>query len=482
MADEKPVNDKNRKKDQAESPRSEDYGKQGEFLRESHRRRPINKGKLARRTLFTVLMAILFGTVACVTFMLLQPVISARMNPQTELIPNTVKLQEDTEEMSPEEMLSEYMQQEALLAAQEAEEIAAQETEESDPVELPLSEEQVELILSKFSIDKSRVRQFYSALYSYTRELNRYVVTISGISSDVDWLNSLEESSSQTSGVVVAENGVELLILADYTPLENAEYIIVGFSNGEAVGATCKEIDPNTNLAILAVELSELSEDMQNNLPIATLGTSTYISVGTPIVAMGSPMGTPSSLGYGMISASKTTLSEVDATDTLLQTDIVGSSTQASGVLFNLQSQVVGIITTNHNSSDTKNLISAYGITDLKKRIEKMANDKKLCYLGISGTYVTSAANSELGVPYGAYVKTVAMDSPAMLAGIQTGDVITQLDASDINNYADYVTALQNHEVGDTVTLTLMRKSQDYYKSYTVDVTIEASNDYGTEE
>ncbi len=374
------------------------------------------------------------------------------------------------------------MQQEGLLAAQEAEEIAALELEEGEPVELPLSDEQVQQILSKVTIDKAKVRQIYSALYSYTRELNRYVVTISGISSDVDWLNSLEESSRQTSGVIVAENGLELLILADFTPLESAEYLLVGFSNGEVAGATFKELDPNTNLAILAVKLEDLSVDMQDNLPIAALGTSTYISVGTPVVAMGSPMGTPSSLGYGMISASKTTVAEVDATDTLIQTDIVGSATQASGVLFNLQSQVVGIITTNQNTSDMRNLISAYGITDLKKRIEKMANGEKLCYLGISGTYVTSAANSELGVPYGAYVKTVAMDSPAMMAGIQTGDVITQLGVSDINNYVDYVTALQNHKVGDTVTLTLMRKSQDFYKSYTVDVEIVASNDFSTEE
>jgi serine protease Do len=474
MADEKAVNEKNRKNEGSEE--------NGEFLRETHRRRPVNKGKLARRTLFTVLMAILFGVVACVTFLYLQPVINEKMYPTAEPIPNMVRLQEDSEEMSPEEMLSEYMQQEALLAAQEAEEIAAQEQEESEPVELPLSDEQVQQILSKVTIDKAKVRQIYSALYSYTRELNRYVVTISGISSDVDWLNTLEESSRQTSGVVVAENGLELLILADYTPLSSAEYLLVSFSNGEVAGATFKELDPNTNLAILAVELEDLSDDMRDNLPIANLGTSTYISVGTPVVAMGSPMGTPSSLGYGMISAAKSTLSVVDATNTLLQTDIVGSATQASGVLFNLQSQVVGIITTNENTMDAKNLVSAYGITDLKKRIEKMANGEKLCYLGISGTYVTSAANTELGVPFGAFVKTVAMDSPAMMAGIQTGDVITQLDASDINNFADYVAALQNHKVGDVVTLTLMRKSQDYYKSYTVDVEIVASNDFGTEE
>ncbi len=482
MADEKPVKEKNSSRDRVEATRSEEGAGSGEFLKETHRRRPINKGKLAKRTFFTVLMAILFGVVACITFMLLQPVISSKMNPQEEPTINTVVLQEDTEEMSPEEMLSEYMQQEALLAAQEAEEIAAMEQEEGEPVEIPLTDEQVNQILSKVTIDKAKVRQIYSTLYAYTRELNKYVVTISGISSDVDWLNSLEESSRQTSGVIAAENGVELLILADYAPLESAEYMIVSFSNGEAVSATRKEIDPNTNLAILSVKLDDLTDDLRNSLPIATLGTSTYISVGTPVVAMGSPMGTPSSIGYGMISAAKTTVSEVDATDTLIQTDIVGSATQASGVLFNLQYQVVGIITTNQNSSDMKSLITAYGITDLKKRIEKMANGQKLCYLGISGTYVTSAANLELGVPYGAYVKTVAMDSPAMMAGIQTGDVITQMDASDINNYADYVSALQNNKVGDVVTLTLMRKSQDYYKSYTVDVEIVASNDFDTEE
>ena len=84
-------------------------------------------------------------------------------------------------------------------------------------------------------------------------------------------------------------------------------------------------------------------------------------------------------------------------------------------------------------------------------------------------------ANAELGVPYGAYVLRTDMDSPAMLAGIRTGDVIVRLGDIPISNYADYVSALQTFDVGDKVTAAVMRKSQQQYVELEYIMTARAS-------
>ena len=163
-----------------------------------------------------------------------------------------------------------------------------------------------------------------------------------------------------------------------------------------------------------------------------------------------------------MISASRSTVEYADTADTMLQTDIYGAH-NAGGFLFNFTGQVIGVIAPDQDKSDVDGLIWAYGISELKSRFAAMANGDPTIYLGIIGTYVTSEANSELGVPYGAYVLRTDMDSPAMLAGIRTGDVIVRLGDIQITNYSDYVTALQTYNVGDKITAVVMRKSQQEY-------------------
>ena len=163
-----------------------------------------------------------------------------------------------------------------------------------------------------------------------------------------------------------------------------------------------------------------------------------------------------------MINASRSTLEYPDTADTLLQTNIVGSD-NAGGFLFNYNGQVIGVIAPDQKKSEIDGLICAYGISELKSRISAMATGKPGVYLGVIGTYVTNEANSQLGVPYGAYVLRTEMDSPAMLAGIRTGDVIVRLGDTPITSYTDYVNVLQTYEVGDKITAAVMRKSQLQY-------------------
>ena len=196
--------------------------------------------------------------------------------------------------------------------------------------------------------------------------------------------------------------------------------------------------------------------------------------LGLPVVALGSPIGYDS-IGYGVITSTNNQVVEVDANYKMLITDIFGSQ-NAGGFLFNLQGQVIGIITANTmGNQDLKNIITAYGITDLKKLIARMSNGQLVSYVGISGVDVTTETHEELQVPYGAYVKKVVMDSPAMLAGIQQGDVIVAANGQKIQSFADYSSIVIQNNVGQLMEFTIMRQVQEEYKEMTFKITLAES-------
>jgi serine protease Do len=200
-----------------------------------------------------------------------------------------------------------------------------------------MEQEQIRELLSGIILDLDNYKQIYNALAQYVAEMNRSMVTVTGVSSGVDWFNNVNESKNQSSGVIIAQNGKQLLILTDYSPVKQADDIIVTFNEGTQADASLKEKDETTGLAVIAVELDTLNEDfLKNDITIATLGSSNIKDIaGLPVVALGRPMGTNDSLGYGIITSSASESAASDTTYRILQTNIVGSQ-NAGGVLFNL--------------------------------------------------------------------------------------------------------------------------------------------------
>lgn len=432
-----------------------EQNQQTDFMIEKIKERPVNKKKLLRRTIITASMAVIFGLIACLTFLILEPVFNKWLYPEEK--PQIVNLlPEETDEMLPEDMLVEEP------------EPNIQETVEN----VLMDSRQIEEILSKLNLTTEHYSQLYSALSEYTKTLAKSMVTVTGVTSDTDWFNNTYESEDHVSGVVVANNGRELLILADRSVVRQAETINVTFSGGQQVAAVEKQYDSATGLTILSVPLSDIPQTAMEGIVIAQLGASnSRYMAGTPVVAMGSPMGISNSVNYGIITSSGSIWSTTDANYNLLTTDMHGSQ-YASGVIFNMKSEVIAVITNGKGGSDLKNIITGIGITELGEVINKMSNGGKLAYMGISGTDVTLQANTELGVPFGAYVKDVLMDSPAMLAGIQSGDVIVSMGDSDINNFTNYTKALLRHKPGDTVLVKVRRQVQEDYKEVEFKITL----------
>lgn len=433
---------------------------QNDFLIERMKQRPINRRKLLRRTIITASMAVIFGLIACFTFLVLEPVISRWLYPEEE--PQIIVFPEDQEEMLPEEMLAENISSPSPSPTPVREDVE-------------LKEEQIEEILSGVVLDRENYLELYQALSDYTAELEQYMVTITTVTSNIDWFSNVQESRNQATGLIVANNGKELLVLTDTSSVRLAGTLTLTFSNNVQAEAKIKQQDQFTSLAVLSVALSDLPGEMQE-MPVARLGRSNGKNLpGTPVVALGRPLGTNHSVGYGIVASAGTTVYGPDRNYRLLMTDINGSQ-NASGVLFNLQGEVIGIVTANKSGTDMKNLVNAYGITELKKVIEKLSNAQPIAYLGISGLDVTKEANESQGVPYGAFVKEIAMDSPAMLEGIQRGDVITEMDGKKISLFSDYSSVLMQLEPGEIVDITVMRQAQNTYKEMQFSIELGTAN------
>jgi len=345
-----------------------------DFIKEKVKERPVNKRKLLKRTIITASMAVIFGLIACFTFLVLEPVFSNWLYPEED--PAPVQLQEEAanEEMLPEDMVLET---------------ESEEEKESTPV--------TSTVVQKIDMSVSDYQKLYSNLYKLVQDAAKSMVTVTGVVSDVDWFNNTYENKGQTAGLIVADNGKELMILTEKETVEQAEKVHVTFCDSTQVTATLKQSDPTTGLAVICVNLTDIAEETKEIIKAAKLGSSNSGSglLATPVIALGRPMGNVSSVAYGMITSMDTVLNLTDGNYRLLTTDIYGS-TNGSGVLINLNGQVLGIISQRNNSSDAKNLVSALGISDLKSNIEKLSNGQAMATLGIYGTDVPEEIPPEL--------------------------------------------------------------------------------------
>ena len=428
---------------------------QAEFMREKIKQKPVNKKKLLRRTVITALMAVVFGLVACFTFLVLEPVISNRLYPEEE--PKEVAFPEETptEEMKPEDML-----------------VNEEDMEPVEAVEVELVDEQIEEILSQVEFEFNL--EDYQALHDELRKLaenvSRAVVTVAGVTSDVDWFNNTYENVASSSGVIVANNEKAILILVSAGNLKGADSIEVTFCDQTQVEAELVQKDENTGLAILSVNLRDISEETMDVIDIAELGSSNTMNLlGTPVIALGSPLGTSGSISYGVVTSTGTVIDLPDAAYKKITTDIYGSR-NATGILINLKGLVIGIIDNVNTSNDMGNLLTAYGITELKRTIEQMSNDKERAYLGVHGADVPREAieDTQINTPPGAYIRSIEIDSPAMEAGIQGGDVVIRINETEIMTYNELLNIIQSSKPEDVLTFTLMRQGHEM----SVDVTL----------
>lgn len=413
------------------------------FINEKIKEKPLNKRRLLLHVGYIVGVAAIFGLVASLVFAFFQPKFSQMMYPEQEPIVTIPK--DDIEDTETTEQAS------------------TESTEQVEP-EVPIVQEPRAFEIADF-------QNLQNELYAVGREANKFVVTVTGVKSDTDWFNNAYESKGQASGIIIADNGQELLILTERKVISGAEEIFVTFINEVAVEASMKKYDGNTGIAVLSVPREEVDGETMNAIAIAELGNSLVTPQGMIAIAVGSPLGTTYSILTGSITSTTNSISTVDTNYTVFTTDIVGSS-KGSGVLINASGQVIGLVMQDYSSDGDQNTLTAISISELKTLIEMLSNNQDIPYIGLELTTVTNDIANEYDIPKGAYIKEVKMDSPAMAAGIQKGDVITKMDGEAIFTVDSYESKLLELEPGESVKIVVERQSAGGYKEITCTVDI----------
>lgn len=436
-----------------------------EFLQEKIKERPINKRKLLQRTIITASLALLFGLVACLTFLLLEPVLNNWLYPEEE--PIVVTFPQEKNEMLPEDMLTEgdekvEQQVEIEEIAPSGESVALGQNPEQNH-----SQPEEEDWLANYEDMYQGVRELYE-------EIQTSMVTITSVKSDVDLFNNTYESEGNIAGVIIANNNRELLMLTKRSPLKDAESIRVTFCNGTSVNGHIKEYDVNTDLVVIAVDLKYIKPATLEFVSVARLGSSADLGLqGSPVIAVGNILGYKDSVCYGMITSTGNNITMADNEYKLLTTDIYGSQ-NPTGILVNMNGRVIGILDNTHNNEDTKNLVSAIGITELKGMITKLSNGIDIPYAGIYVQDISSDAKKELGLSQGAYISDIDMNSPAMENGVQKGDIVIGVNEKEIRSAADYMNAVRGYSAATDVVVTVLRYTQEAYEEMEFIVGLEA--------
>lgn len=188
-------------------------------------------------------------------------------------------------------------------------------------------------------------------------------------------------------------------------------------------------------------------------------------------MALGSMFGYSDGMSYGLISSIDYKTAFFDGECDVLATDIV-SETSGTGVLFNIEGEVIGLISQSVWDDNDSNVANAYAISDLKSAIEILANGESVPYIGIYGTTVTKELEEEQGMPSGVYVVDVDPDSPAMEAGIQSGDIICQVGEESVSSIVTYQSAVLQIKAGRQVLVRGMRLGADGYVDVRFTVTV----------
>lgn len=304
-------------------------------------------------------------------------------------------------------------------------------------------------------------RELQKAMNTVASEAAKSVVEVIGISGEQDWTEESYDNKNSVSGLIIADNGQELLIYGKTSILRNTKEIHIRFADGTTKQASMKKKDESLGFAIYAVAKSSIGQSTWQQISIATLGSSGSVQKGDAAVVLGKPFGYAGAVGFGTIASSRNELDGDDGSYPLLCTDI-GAAEDGTGVIVNLSGEVVGIIDQSISDNSSKRLVTGYGISGLKSEIELLSNGQAVPYVGIRGLDVTAEIEAQ-GIPKGVYVQTVEPDSPAMAAGIQSGDIIWQVSGESVSSMSSYEKAVLEEKSDAVIRVKGKRKGADGY-------------------
>lgn len=290
------------------------------------------------------------------------------------------------------------------------------------------------------------------------------------------------EQPSSGSGIIVGENEDELLIVTNHHVIADSLDLKVQFIDESVATAKVKGSNSSMDIAVLAVNISDLDKATLEAISIAALGDSDGLQVGEPAIAIGNALGYGQSVTTGVISAldRQIEMSEEGTTSgKLIQTDAAINPGNSGGALLNMKGEVIGINSNKIGGSVVEGMGYAIPISTAKPIIEELmtretkdkVEESRRGYLGISGMDVTSDVSAMYGMPSGVFV-TQVYEGGAKMAGMLKGDIIVGFEGNTVSSMADLQEYLEYYEMGETVEVVVQRNNSGGYEELTLQIVL----------
>ena len=425
------------------------------FMREKIVKPKESRSQKAGRFFCLVLVAVILGVVAAVSFVVSLPLAKKYFAPETttQTVPITIEKDDDPavtaavmetmESTAPEETMPTVETEPAIADEEDIREIVREE-------------------LAELEWTPEKVKAFNQVLTEVGTDVDNSIVTVSSVRQQVDWFDNPVESTGQYAGVILAVNPAEVVILCGEQAIEDADSLRVVFHDGATADGRVKQRDTVGGMAVISVNAREIQKLTLDGVEAMELGNSYSVKEGDLVIAVGSPAGRVHSVKKGMVSYVAKGVQTVDGQTRVFYTDM--ECNEEKGTFFlNLSGQLVGWATTLFRSEESSEETMIMPISEYKGALQKLGNGKSVPYFGMMGLEVSTAMHAE-GIPRGIYITESIAEGPAYLAGIQNGDILTKIQGEEILTIRDFQNKLENMVSGAEIVVTVERKGIDEYK------------------
>lgn len=421
-----------------------------QFIQEKIVRQPLSRRQIIRYIILTVICAVLFGTISAVCFTV------------TKTVAKKIMGQEKAEESRSITIPKDEPETQTPVPVQET------STEPTEPVE-----EKVRSELEKYPYSLEDLNKMYGNLRTLALEADKSIAAIHSIQREKDWFDNPIETTGQFSGVVIDARREEVLVLAPSKAVETADSLEVVFSDSEVVPGIVKQTDSQMGLTVICADVSSLEDVQYEKIKPVKLGNSYSSRQGDLVFTVGSPAGMVHSSSYGFISYIAKNVQMTDGNARVLYAD-VKSRADAGTFLLNTDGELIGWGTDRYDQDVETGMKTFMSISDYKGILELLSNGIPVPYLGIEGQEVTTEMEKN-GMPAGIYITAAAPESPAYNAGLQSGDILDEINDVKIEGMKNFQAQVERLHVGDHITVTVQRNNgKDEYKEIEFAVTMGA--------
>ncbi len=434
--------------------KEKDTKEKRQFIKETIVKPPRTRRQTAARAIGLLFSAAFFGIIAALTFAITAPFAKRYLSEESEgSTAVTVTIPTDSETVPSEPETPPETSKEELPSGEDLEELIRKE-------------------IADYEFTEEDLKAIFANLKTNAEEASHGIVTVYSVKHQTDWFNNPVETAGQFSGAVIAETPLEYLVLTPIEAVSEADSILVAVQDQEAVAGHLIGSDQVTGMAVLGIQIADLSDAAAEQITVLELGNSHTVQQGDFLTAIGSPAGYPYSMGYGLVSYIRKDVQVTDGRSRIFYVDVPGDSKKGT-FLIDMDGRMVGWVTGDYQPEGDSRVTAVRAISDYKAILEKLSNGIQAPYFGIMGQEI-SEEQIQRGLPAGIYVTRAIEDSPAYQAGIQAGDIITEIGGNPVESMSKWKEQLDALTAGETVTVKVERSGREAYTELEYPVTIGA--------